>query len=168
MIKYTSGNLLDSEADILVNAINCVGVMGKGIALEFKNRYPKMFESYKYLCKKGEVKVGSLFVWKDPHTKHIINFPTKQHWRNKSEIEWIDSGLQVLRKSMLELFPDKSIAIPKLGCANGGLSWEDVKPLIETHLGDLPNIVYIYEGINHATYRNNMGYRRGISRFRNS
>mgnify|MGYP001326912039 CR=1 FL=1 len=163
MIKYTDGNLLDSEADILVNAVNCVGVMGKGIALEFKTRYPEMFESYRALCQKGDIQVGRLFLWKGPKTKPIFNFPTKEHWKNKSEIEWIDNGLQVLRKSLLEVFPDKSIAIPKLGCDNGGLNWEDIKPLVVKHLGDLDNDIYIYEGRSHATDRNNLGYRRRLS-----
>lgn len=141
MITYIRGNLFDSKADIYVNTVNCVGVMGRGIALEFKNRYPKMFMAYNQECMKNRITTGKMWQWNEE--KNIICFPTKQHWKNISNLRWIDEGLTDLRK-LLEKFPQQSVAIPALGCANGGLQWVDVRPLIEKHLGRLHRDIEVY------------------------
>lgn len=151
MITYTKGNLLDSGCDILVNPVNCVGTMGKGIALDFKRRYTRMFDAYKEACKFGMVEPGHVYLWPelaDPdqfgYKLFIVNFATKKHWRDPSKYEWISSGLEQLR-AMLHALPDKSCAIPALGCGNGGLDWASVKPMIESTLGDLPQQILVYE-----------------------
>jgi O-acetyl-ADP-ribose deacetylase (regulator of RNase III) len=136
MLEFKHGNLLHENVEALVNAVNCVGVMGKGIALEFKNSFPENFRLYKKACKAGEVHPGKMFVvfaigLLNP--KYIINFPTKFHWENKSRIKDIESGLDALALEIQKLGIN-SIAIPALGCGNGGLDWSDVKPLIESKL----------------------------------
>jgi O-acetyl-ADP-ribose deacetylase (regulator of RNase III) len=142
MITIKQGNILKQEVEALVNTVNCVGVMGRGVALQFKQAFPENYKLYKDACKKGEVKPGRMFVF-DMHTmigpKIIINFPTKRHWKEKSRIEDIESGLidlmQVLRTRDI-----KSVAIPPLGCGLGGLDWKMVRPLIENALSELPDI----------------------------
>lgn len=126
------GDLLGSKMQALVNTVNCVGVMGKGIALAFKTRYPLMFSDYKARCSRKEVKLGEPYIYEEGGRK-IINFPTKQHWRNDSTLEDIRIGLQYLAEH-IDAWGIKSLAIPPLGCGNGGLNWKDVKPLIEAHL----------------------------------
>lgn len=146
MIKYTQGNLLDAPTDALVNTVNTVGVMGKGIALQFKNRFPNNYKAYLSACKKGIFNVGELLVVQEgdlTNQKLIINFPTKAHWRSDSKYEYIESGLKELRKLIIEN-NISSIAIPPLGCGNGGLDWEKVKPIISRYLGDLPSEVLVY------------------------
>jgi O-acetyl-ADP-ribose deacetylase (regulator of RNase III) len=148
MMKFLQGNLLDARVEALVNTVNTVGVMGKGIALMFKEAFPKNFRAYEYACKHDEVRVGSMLVtetaaFKGP--RWIINFPTKQHWRSPSKIEWITEGLQDLRRVVEEL-GIRSIALPPLGAGNGGLDWRDVKPEVERALGDLKDVeVLVYE-----------------------
>lgn len=141
-IQYKTGNLLDDDAEILVNTVNCVGVMGKGIALEFKKRYPNMFDAYRNDCIDGFVKIGT--TWWFGKSPRICCFPTKKHWRDPSKIEWIQEGLCDLR-FQLEHTTYNSIAIPKLGCANGGLDWSNVKPLIINTLSDVDIDIRIYE-----------------------
>jgi O-acetyl-ADP-ribose deacetylase (regulator of RNase III) len=134
MLEFKRGNLLHENVEALVNAVNCVGVMGKGIALHFKNAYPENFRQYKKACKAGDVKPGKMFITLTGaflNPKYIINFPTKLHWENKSRIEDIKSGLDALVLET-EKLGINSIAIPALGCGNGGLDWTDVKPLIES------------------------------------
>ncbi len=146
MIKYTQGNLLDAPTDALVNTVNTVGVMGKGIALQFKNRFPNNYKTYLSACKKGLFKVGELLVVQEgdlTNQKLIINFPTKVHWRSDSKYEYIESGLKALRKLIIETNIN-SIAVPPLGCGNGGLDWEKVSPMISSYLGDLPTEVLVY------------------------
>lgn len=126
------GDLLGSKMQALVNTVNCVGVMGKGIALAFKTRYPLMFSDYKDRCSRKEVKLGEPYIYEEGGRK-IINFPTKQHWRNDSTLEDIRKGLQCLAEH-IDAWGIKSLAIPPLGCGNGGLNWKDVKPLIEEYL----------------------------------
>jgi O-acetyl-ADP-ribose deacetylase (regulator of RNase III) len=142
MLRFTTGNLLHAEADAVVNTVNTVGVMGKGIALAFKDTYPENFHAYEAACRAGEVRVGCMFVTEN-HSLHgprwIINFPTKQHWRNPSKLEWIRTGLADLRRVALDL-GIRSLAVPPLGCGHGGLAWDDVRPLIEAALGDLSAI----------------------------
>jgi len=148
MIQYTSGNLLDADTTALVNTVNTVGVMGKGIALMFKERYPDIFKDYATACKNKEVQTGRMFVTQTGKLhgpKWVIHFPTKRHWRQPSKLEWIDEGLADLRRVLVEKQID-SVAIPPLGAGNGKLDWADVKPLIEKHLADLPGVeVIVYE-----------------------
>lgn len=132
MINYTSGDVFKQDVEALVNTVNCVGVMGRGIALQFKKSYPKNFTAYAKACKTEKVAPGSMFVFETgqlANPKYIINFPTKRHWRGNSRIEDIESGLIALKKVIAE-HDIKSIAIPPLGSGLGGLNWADVKLLI--------------------------------------
>lgn len=142
MINRVEGDLLSADTDALVNTVNCVGIMGKGLALQFKRRYPQVFKEYDQACRAGEVQVGRMHVVETGHPKRprfIINFPTKKHWRSPSRLEYVDDGLtelvQVIRRCGIT-----SIAVPPLGAGNGGLRWPDVAPLIERHLGALPEV----------------------------
>ncbi|KUJ57575.1 type II toxin-antitoxin system antitoxin DNA ADP-ribosyl glycohydrolase DarG [Chryseobacterium aquaticum] len=147
MIHYITGNLLDSDAEALVNTVNTVGVMGKGIALQFKNAFPNNFKKYSEACKHKELKVGQLLVTEEnilSGKKIIINFPTKTNWRLPSEYEYIESGLQELVKVIKDK-NIKSIAIPPLGAGNGGLDWNKVKPILEKYLSQIKAEVFIYE-----------------------
>jgi O-acetyl-ADP-ribose deacetylase (regulator of RNase III) len=148
MLTFTKGNLLEADAEALVNTVNTVGVMGKGIALMFKERFKENFIEYKKACDDKQLQVGELFITQ-PNSligpKWIINFPTKQHWKSKSKIEWIEEGLTQLKKFLVEN-DVKSVAIPPLGAGNGGLEWSDVRHKIVAELGDLSDIeVIIYE-----------------------
>lgn len=147
MIELVKGNLLRHNAEALVNTVNCVGVMGKGIALQFKKEFPENFRQYAQACEAGRVKTGEMFATRNPDMfgpKWIVNFPTKQDWRHPSKMIWIESGLQALARFIVEN-KVTSIAIPALGCSNGGLAWEDVRPRIEVALGTLPDVlVYVY------------------------
>lgn len=148
MIAYKSGNLLVEDADAIVNTVNCVGVMGRGIALQFKKAFPENFKSYSLACKNKHVVPGEMFVFKTGQTlnpKYIVNFPTKRHWRGKSRIEDIESGLLSLVKT-IKKFKIKSIAIPPLGSGLGGLDWIVVKRLIEQSLQNLNEVkVIVFE-----------------------
>ncbi len=148
MIKYIKGNILESSAQALVNTVNTVGVMGKGIALQFKKTFPSNYKSYFEACKKNEIKIGKLFVFIDSNMltgqKIIINFPTKTDWRKPSEYEYIEKGLDDLI-GIINQHNIKSIAIPPLGAGNGGLEWEKVKKIINTKLQNINVDIYIYE-----------------------
>ncbi|SEG46221.1 O-acetyl-ADP-ribose deacetylase (regulator of RNase III), contains Macro domain [Actinacidiphila yanglinensis] len=148
MITRGTGNLLMADVDALVNTVNTVGVMGKGIALQFKRAYPTNFEDYKAACDLGEVQVGRMHVHELNQVsgpRFVINFPTKRHWRSPSKIDDITSGLITLRDEIVKR-GIKSIAVPPLGCGNGGLDWRDVGPLIEQTLGTIPGVeVRIWE-----------------------
>ncbi len=148
MIKYITGNILDSTAYALINTVNTVGVMGKGIALQFKKAYPNNFKAYELASKNKSVSVGKMFVTKDYNAdsgeKLIINFPTKTDWRKPSEYKYIEDGLNDLIK-VIEENNVKSIAIPPLGAGNGGLKWEKVKILIESSLKDLDVDIFVFE-----------------------
>lgn len=142
---FTRGNLLEAEVEALVNTVNTVGVMGKGIALMFKERYPANFKAYTAACRRGDVQVGRMFVTESLEIsgpRWIINFPTKQHWRGKARFEWVQSGLADLRAVIIDR-GIRSIAIPPLGCGNGGLDWAHVRPAIEHALGDLEGVSII-------------------------
>lgn len=147
MISEAKGNLLTAPVEALVNTVNTEGVMGKGIALQFKNAFPEMFKAYAVAAKRGEVQLGRMHVWPTqaldgPH--YIINFPTKGHWRAKSRITDIDSGLVDLVKVVRER-GIASIAVPPLGCGNGGLDWAEVEPRIRAAFDALPDVdVRIY------------------------
>jgi O-acetyl-ADP-ribose deacetylase (regulator of RNase III)/uncharacterized protein YwgA len=147
-MEYITGNLLEAQTEALVNTVNTVGVMGKGIALQFKERFPVNFKIYADACKKGEMQVGKMLVVKE-HTlqgeKIIINFPTKVEWFKKSQYRYIEAGLKDLAK-VIEEHKIKSIAIPPLGCGNGGLKWEKVKPMMDQYLGHPGHIdIQIFE-----------------------
>jgi len=147
MIIYKTGNILDAKADALVNTVNTVGVMGKGIALQFKNEFPENYKEYTAAAKRKEITVGKIQIVPVNGlngVKYVVNFPTKAHWRNPSKIEWIKDGLKDLHDKIGNLNIG-SIAVPPLGCGNGGLNWEDVKPLIIETLSDLEIDVYVYE-----------------------
>lgn len=143
MITYVVGNLLQSPARVLVNTVNTVGVMGKGIAKDFKTIYPEMFRKYQQLCESKQFDIGQLWLYKTDH-KWILNFPTKKDWKQPSKVEYIEAGL----KKFSLTYADKgitSIAFPMLGCGNGGLKWEnEVRPLMEQYLNRLPIDIYVY------------------------
>jgi O-acetyl-ADP-ribose deacetylase (regulator of RNase III) len=151
MIHYTKANILESEAQALVNTVNTVGVMGKGIALQFKKAYPNNFKAYQEACKQKDIAIGKLFVTKDSNLhfgeKIIINFPTKNDWRNSSEYSFIEKGLDDLVR-IIGQYQLKSVAIPPLGAGNGGLEWEKVKRIIEQKLNSLNIDIFIYEPTN--------------------
>lgn len=147
-MDYVSGNLLESPAQALVNTVNTVGVMGKGIALQFKNQFPGNYKAYVKACKEGEVQIGKMFVVREKTLlkgeKIIINFPTKTDWRKPSEYVYIEKGLADLRQFILSE-GILSLALPPLGAGNGGLEWGRVRDLINCHLSDLPCQIMVYE-----------------------
>ena len=147
MITFGQGNLLEARAEALVNTVNTVGVMGKGIALMFKERFAENFRLYSAACKASQIRTGKVFVTEVHELdgpRWIINFPTKQHWRAPSRMEWIVEGLQDLRRVLLAN-EVKSVAIPPLGSGNGGLEWADVRTQIEAALGDLDIDILVFE-----------------------
>ena len=164
MIRYAKGNILESDAEALVNTVNTVGVMGKGVALMFKEAFPANYRAYHAACKKGEVEIGHMFVYKRDAVvgpRWIINFPTKKHWRHPSRIEWVRDGLQDLRRVVSEE-GISSIAIPPLGAGQGGLVWADVRQEIEQALSGLEDVdVIIYEPT--AAYQN-VSKRKGVEK----
>ena len=142
MIEHASGNLLDATVEALVNSVNTVGVMGRGVALQFKQAFPENFKAYERACRHNEVRLGEMWVFETRSLtgpKYIINFPTKGHWRSKSRLKDIEQGLQSLAKVIRER-KIKSIAVPPLGCGNGGLNWRDVLPCIEAAFLELPDV----------------------------
>lgn len=142
MIKYLEGDIFSTPAQTIVNTVNTVGVMGKGIALEFKKRYPDMFDNYKIACEKNRLKIGRLMLSYEPD-HWVLLFPTKEHWRNPSRLEYIEQGLIKFSNIYAES-GITSIAFPKLGCGNGELNWDEVRILMEKYLKDLPIDIYIY------------------------
>lgn len=148
MIELRQGNILNAEADVLVNTVNCVGVMGRGIALQFKKAFPEMFRAYQLVCKRGALKPGTVLVhdlsrFEPP--RYIINVPTKRHWKGKSLMEDIETGLDALIAKLREL-DIASVAIPPLGCGLGGLDWGEVRPRIERAFQTLPKLqVFLYK-----------------------
>ncbi|HKQ05493.1 MAG TPA: macro domain-containing protein [Blastocatellia bacterium] len=164
MIRFTTGNLLDADVEAVVNTVNTFGVMGKGIALMFKERFPENYKAYAAACKAGKVKIGEMFVTSVDELKGrrwVINFPTKEHWRPPTKLEWVRMGLAALK----EVIRDKqirSIAIPPLGCGNGGLDWAVVRPLIEEALGGLEDVdIIIYEP---TTQYQNVAKKKGAEK----
>lgn len=152
-IQFLNGNIFDSTAQLLVNPVNCVGVMGKGLALQFKQKYPDHFSDYVSQCQNGEIQLGSVYGWVDHYTysadgasvRTVVNFPTKRHWKDRSKLEDIVNGLRALKEFIL-LNHAKSAAIPALGCGNGGLEWLVVKEVIQSELQDLVGVsIEVYE-----------------------
>lgn len=142
MIEHVTGNLLEADAEALVNTVNTVGVMGRGIALQFRQAYPANYEVYRRACKLGEAALGRMLVYRTgrvTNPRYIINFPTKGHWRSRARLQDIEAGLrdlvEVVRRERIA-----SIAVPPLGCGNGGLDWDDVRPRIEAAFGELPDV----------------------------
>ena len=148
MIEYKTGDILAQDAEALVNTVNCVGVMGRGIALQFKKAFPENFKSYAAACKRDEVQPGRMFVYKTgqmTNPRYIINFPTKRHWRGKSRMEDIDAGLVALSE-VIRTLHIRSIAIPPLASGLGGLNWSEVRPRIEAALREFSDLeVIIFE-----------------------
>ncbi len=142
MIHYVQGDLFQSKAKVLVNPVNTVGVMGKGLALEFKRRYPAMFAFYKQACDDHVLIVGTVLLWKGSD-RWVLQFPTKEHWRNASQLSYIEKGLESFVNTYREL-GITSVAFPKLGCGCGALAWSHVKALMEQYLVPLPIPVYVY------------------------
>lgn len=142
MIKYVKGDIFNSPSKIIVNTVNTVGVMGKGIALEYKKRYPEMFVKYHELCTNHLLDIGKLYLWKKAD-KWVLLFPTKKHWRNPSTLEYVEQGLIKFADNWDKLGAD-SIAFPRLGCGNGGLDWNVVKPLMEKYLNKIPMQILVY------------------------
>lgn len=147
MIEYTIGNLFESDAEALVNTVNTVGVMGKGVALQFKKNFHNNYKAYVEACKNGDVQIGRMFVVRDHSLlgeKLIVNFPTKTDWRKPSEYEFVERGLDALVDTIRQ-YGIKSIAIPPLGAGNGGLHWDRVKKMIEEKLVALDVRIIVYE-----------------------
>jgi O-acetyl-ADP-ribose deacetylase (regulator of RNase III) len=153
---YTRGSIFRVGAQAITNPVNTVGTMGAGLAKEFKRRYPKMNETYVQKCKRDEIQVGHVWIWDEgipksvpyPYTdvppRYIVNFPTKEHWWNPSQLEWISAGLDDLR-SQVTLLSIESLALPALGCGHGGLDFQVVNALIEEKLGDLALPIIVFQ-----------------------
>ena len=147
-IEYKNGDMFNEPTEAIVNTVNCVGVMGKGVALEFKRRWPDNFKAYKRLCDDKQLSTGQMFVFDNNDFldggkhRYLINFPTKQHWRSRSKIEYVRDGLVDFVKQVREL-GIRSVALPPLGCGNGGLDWAEVRPLIEAALAELPDVHFV-------------------------
>lgn len=164
MIEYKQGDLLTSDVEAVVNTVNCVGVMGRGIALQFKKQYPENFKHYEAACKRNELVPGKMFVYEtDSFIKPrlIINFPTKRHWRGVSRIEDIEKGLLDLI-NVIQTYNIKSIAVPPLGCGLGGLEWEEVKPRMEAVFADLSDVNVIIFEPKGAPSANDMARNRSV------
>ncbi len=148
MIELREGDLLEAETEALVNAVNVVGVMGRGIALQFRKRFPEMYEEYREACALGKVQPGSVHVYERREMfgpRYLINFPTKRHWKERARIEDIEAGLQSLVKE-IQSRDIRSVAVPPLGCGLGGLSWSDVLPRIQVEFERVPKVrVFIYQ-----------------------
>ena len=166
MIEFRSGDILKSDAEALVNTVNCVGIMGRGIALQFKNAFPQNFKAYATACKRGDVQPGRMFVFETGQLtppRYIVNFPTKRHWRGKSRIEDIEAGLRALAE-WIRTKRIRSIALPPLGSGLGGLDWSHVRARIEATLGSLEHVkISVYEPKG-APVTDTMAHRRQIQR----
>lgn len=164
MIELKSGDILKDDAEALVNTVNCVGVMGRGIALQFKEAFPENFKSYAAACQRGEVQPGRMFVFETGQLtppRYIINFPTKRHWRGRSRIDDIETGLAALAKVIRDK-QIRSVAIPPLGSGLGGLDWTQVRPRIEAALRPLTDIrVHVYEPTG-APVSDTMAHSRAV------
>ena len=154
MVLYKLGNLFDEDVDALVNTVNCVGVMGRGVALQFKNMFPDNYRAYQAACARDEVQPGAMFVFENPSLsgpRFIINFPTKRHWRSKSRIADVESGLSALAKEIHDR-GIRSIALPPLASGLGGLNWADIRPRIDAALGNLDEVdVIVFEPTDATT-----------------
>lgn len=143
MLAYHRTSILTSQGQTVVNTVNTVGVMGKGLASSFKTKYPDMFKAYKELCDEGRFNIGNLWLWKVAN-QWVLNFPTKKHWRQPSRLSYVEAGLEKFVQQY-EQRGIREIAFPRLGCGNGGLEWDDVRPLMVNYLSPLPIPVYIHD-----------------------
>ena len=143
MLQFIHSSILESQAQTVVNTVNTVGVMGKGLAHAFREKYPQMFAAYKSLCDKKQFDVGQLWLWRGSN-QWVLNYPTKKHWRNPSSIEYIEKGLEKFVANY-EARGIREISFPRLGCGNGGLQWALVKPVMEKYLRNLPIQIYIHD-----------------------
>ncbi len=143
MLRFVRGNLFDSKARTLVNTVNCAGIMGKGVALSFKKKYPDMYNDYRRRCEQGEIRPGVLTLYTDTEP-WVLNFPTKRHWRARSRLDDIEAGLKEF-VCQYKRWGITSVAMPALGCGHGGLDWADDRSLIEKYLGDLEIDIEVYE-----------------------
>lgn len=145
MIKFVKGNILEAKVEAIVNPVNCEGYMGKGLALQVKQQYPKTFNDYSVVCKEGQLKIGQVHYYKE-NEKIIINFPTKYKWRSNSKLSYITDGLPELI-DLIKKLNIKSIAIPPLGCGLGGLKWDEVKNVLLKYLVNISDTldIFIYE-----------------------
>lgn len=134
-----NGDILRSAAHTLVNAVNCVGVMGKGLAIQFKAAFPAMFASYAVACRLGELGPGRLHTFELPDGRWVVNLPTKRHWREPSRLEDVEAGLLALVE-WVDARKISSVAVPALGCTNGGLPWAVIRPMIEAAFFELPHV----------------------------
>ena len=150
-IQYQKGDIFDSKAQVIVNTVNCKGVMGKGLALSFKQRYPAMFTTYQQECRTGKLRIGRPTLYQ-ASTPWILNFPTKNDWRLPSKLEYLEKGLEYVVATYKQ-DGIKSIAFPKLGAQNGLLSWDDVGPLMAKYLSQLDIDVYIYVAEGDTEYQ---------------
>lgn len=149
MIHTIQGDIFNAKTEAIVNPVNCVGVMGKGLALAFKQRYPDNYAAYRKACQTHELQIGRIFTYRlkgdgEGKLHYIINFPTKNHWRDASKVSYIEQGLDALARTIEEI-PIHSIAIPPLGCGLGGLSWDIVRPLVIKRLESLDCVIYLYD-----------------------
>lgn len=153
-VTFVRGNLFESSSQTLTNTVNTVGVMGAGIAKQFKVRFPLMFEDYKCRCDSGQVRIGQPYLWRPANTdtKAVLNFPTKESWRGKSQLKWIEDGLAYLLIHYRE-WGIESLALPALGCSNGGLEWSHVKPVMERYLTQMDIPVQVYEPMPESEVR---------------
>lgn len=131
-LRITAGDIFSSRCQTLVNPVNCVGAMGAGLAAEFRRRYPAMFEDYRERCGRGEMRIGEPYLWRGGE-RWVLNFPTKRHWREKSETAFIAAGLTRLKEAA-EGWGVVSLAVPALGCGLGGLEWEEMRGVLLEHL----------------------------------
>lgn len=162
MIEYVKGDFFDYKADIRINTVNCVGVMGAGVALEFKNKYPEMFKSYVDVCKRKEIAPGNPFVWEEYDLfsrSIIINLPTKLHWKNPSEYDYIERDLVWLRDFLKSKSDETIVTLPALGCGHGGLNWDIVKSKINHYLSDLSVKILVFEPSSSNKQLAEMEYR---------
>lgn len=143
-ITYRVGSIFDSTAQVLVNPVNCEGVMGKGLAVEFKQRWPAMFREYNQMCRQHRFGAGDFWLHRNRSVPHTLLFATKIYWNRPSRLEWINHGLERFAR-VVSALQIESIAFPRLGCGNGGLLWSEVRPVMERHLGKLPVSVEIWD-----------------------
>lgn len=158
MIESGCGSILHAPVDALVNTVNTVGVMGKGIALQFKKKFPEVFASYAQACSLGEIAIGKMHVVVRAKAPiFIVNFPTKKHWKHPSKIEYIEAGLRALVEVVRER-KVRSIAIPQLGCGNGGLDWSTVRPRIEQSFSAVPDVRVLLFDSNNGSTASQLGF----------
>jgi len=143
-LRFTTGDMFSTPAEILINTVNCLGVMGAGVALKFKQRYPRMFDEYRRKCASGEIRPGELHIWQSLNGERVVNFPTKRDWRDNSRYEDIEAGLLALKRFLAGQGPVR-VVIPALGCGNGGLDWSIVSAMISEHLQGLDCQIIVFE-----------------------